>query len=82
MRVNEGLSLAVFGGEPMVLFWRAEDFDEALGAALDMGLPLTTTAGVGAELGLDPDLFGPDSAEAADIEDLDRWRPDEEEEGR
>ena len=47
-------------------------------AAEDMGLPLTTTAAVGEELGFYPDLFGPDSAEAADIADLDSWRPGEE----
>ena len=57
MRVNDRVSIAVFDGEPMVLFWRAED----------MGLPLTTTAAVGEELGFHPDLFGPDSAEAAGI---------------
>ena len=79
MRVNDRVSIAVFDGEPMVLFWRAEDFDEAMAAAEDMGLPLTTTAAVGEELGFHPDLFGPDSAEAADIADLDSWRPGEEE---
>ena len=71
-----GVTIAMIEGEPALVVWRADDFWEALEAGHDMGLPVTTTWPVAKDLGFDHDDFGPDSAEAADMEppDIDRER--------
>ena len=41
-------------GKPVVVCWQARDFEAALSAAADMGLPVATTCSVAEEAGLDP----------------------------
>ena len=69
---NESVTIAMVAGEVALVFWRPEDFEEALDAGHDMGLPITTTLSVAEDLGFHPGNFDPGSAEAADMEDFDR----------
>ena len=50
MNLTKGVTLAMVAGEPMVVFWRREDFGAALAAAEDMGLPVTSPKSVEDEL--------------------------------
>jgi len=40
------MTIAMVGGEPTLVFWRVRDLSEALQAAHDMGLPLTSPRSV------------------------------------
>ncbi|MDE0073568.1 MAG: hypothetical protein OXR82_08120 [Gammaproteobacteria bacterium] len=44
--MNRRITIAMAGGEPMLVFWRVRDLGEALKAAHDMGLPLTSPRSV------------------------------------
>lgn len=44
--LTRGITIAVVGGEPTLVFWRVRDLSEALQAAHDMGLPLTSPRSV------------------------------------
>ncbi len=59
-------TLAMMAGEPVVVCWRERDFDEALSAAADMGLPVATTWSVSEAVGFYPD------AHAGSAEELDQ----------
>ena len=48
------MTLAMIDGKPVVVCWQARDFEAALSAAVDMGLPVATTCSVAEEAGLDP----------------------------
>ena len=44
--LTRGITIAVVGGEPTLVFWRVRDLLEALKAADEMGLPLTSPRSV------------------------------------
>jgi len=45
-----GVTITMLSGEPTLVFWRIEDFKEAVDASRDMGLPVTSTKKVGDEI--------------------------------
>ena len=66
---DQRVSLAMVEGEVALVFWRPEDFEEALAAHRDTGLPITTTYTVAADLGFHPGIYGPNRLPPADVSD-------------
>ncbi len=48
--LHRAVTLAMVLGEPTLVFWRIEDLLEALQAAADMGLPLTSPPEISDEI--------------------------------
>ena len=69
---NERVTIAMVAGEVALVFWRPEDFEEALDARHDLGQPITTTLSDEEDLGFHPGNFDPGISEAVDMEDFDR----------
>ncbi len=47
----KGVTMAMVGGEPTLVFWRVEDFGKAMDAGRDTGLPITSPPAVADEIG-------------------------------
>ncbi|MDE2783582.1 MAG: hypothetical protein OXK77_11550 [Gemmatimonadota bacterium] len=46
----KGVTMAMVGGEPTLVFWRVEDFGRAMRASRDTGLPFTSPPKVADEI--------------------------------
>ena len=46
----KGVTMAMVAGEPMLVFWRVEDFRAALDVSRETGLPITSPEEVAEEI--------------------------------